>query len=319
VDVQHFWYKAYIVTYSPAVQPYWLYSIIAAGGCWFIFGPIYSSWVTNYYQKNEIEEIEGVEPDDEIKENENFSCKTMRILLGYFAFAIVLAGSTIITYIVCREQLQLQLNSLITSAIVSVVLELFNMLWNKVGMILTKFEKHRTWTSFRVHSTMKYYLFKMLNTIAMYISRYILLAEQHDGCNIASIILNILALVLTAVMRAIGRRKGRKSAASNEEAKPEFDVAEEYLQLLYRQFVVYLGMPIFPFLPLLGFLSHLVDYKTDKYRLLRMCQQTYHLRGSMRKFLTFYLFVTAGIAAISFPYGAAWILSSYNFSKCQIK
>jgi len=165
--------------------------------------------------------------------------------------------------------------------------------------------------------------------VAVYINRYLI--SPKGDCVIASIgdqfllllisdftVGNILDMLASYVMYKIAMIRGPKGKGSNESVKPDFDVAEEYLRLLYRQFVVCLGMPIFPWLPLLGIICHIVDYKVSKYILLNYCQQTYHLRGSMKKFLTFYLFCTAILAGASFPFGAAWILTNYTFSRCAI-
>jgi len=130
---------------------------------------------------------------------------------------------------------------------------------------------------------------------------------------------NFLDVFQLLVLWKYGKMKGAKGTRSNESEKPEFDVAEQYLQLLYRQFVIFLGMPIFPWLPLLGVLCHLVDYKVSKYILLKYCQQNYYLRGSMKKFLAFYLFFTALLAVGCFPFGAAWMLSGYTLKECVMQ
>jgi hypothetical protein len=38
--------------------------------------------------------------------------------------------------------------------------------------------------------------------------------------------------------------------------QPPFDIAEEYLELMYRQYALYLAMPIFPFAALLAAFSN---------------------------------------------------------------
>jgi hypothetical protein len=69
---------------------------------------------------------------------------------------------------------------------------------------------------------------------------------------------------------------------SNDSVRPEFDLAEEYLELIYRQFIIYLAFAIVPLVPVLGLLANIVEYRVDKYRLLRICQQPRGLQGSMR-------------------------------------
>lgn len=43
----------------------------------------------------------------------------------------------------------------------------------KLSSLLTKMEQHYTWSTFRRHLIVKYYVFKMLNLSLLFISRYI--------------------------------------------------------------------------------------------------------------------------------------------------
>lgn len=42
--------------------------------------------------------------------------------------------------------------------------------------------------------------------------------------------------------------------------QPEFDIAEEYVELLYRQFLIMLGISVFPLLTLLAAAGFFVEY-----------------------------------------------------------
>jgi len=225
------------------------------------------------------------------------------------------------------------------------------MIWQRICVVLTRMERHRTWSTFRSHNTLKFFLFKMLNVLIMYASRVLVprfcphipkvqkycIVSNPDGsnseltsaCDFSSVgqqFFFILLLDLTVqnfweVFSAWGKakcnaQKGMMGEGSNDSVRPEFDVAEEYLEVLYRQFIVYLAFSIFPVVAVFGIVCNIVEYKVDKYILLRICQHPRGLQGSMKNFLTFFLLTTAGVALVSPPFGAAWVLSGTAKSIC---
>lgn len=105
---------------------------------------------------------------------------------------------------------------------------------------------------------------------------------------------------------------GKKASRESESGRIEFDIAINYLDLLYRQFVVYLGTPFVPFLPLLGIGVNLIQIPVDKWRLLKWCRTPPHLSGSMKHFLVFFLLISALLSIAVFPYGTGWVLSGFT-------
>jgi hypothetical protein len=101
---------------------------------------------------------------------------------------------------------------------------------------------------------------------------------------------------------------------------------------MYRQYIIYLGFPFFPLIGLMGLLANVIEYAVltyltraiidsitslcsypiDKFILLRISRTPPQLRGSMRHYLIFFLFVTALLAMAIFPYGSGWVM--YGFS-----
>ena len=60
-------------------------------------------------------------------------------------------------------------------------------------------------------------------------------------------VMNLIEIVVPALkVKCCARKKGQKNAASNDSARPEFNLAEEYMELLYRQFVIYMGPSVCP-------------------------------------------------------------------------
>jgi len=103
------------------------------------------------------------------------------------------------------------------------------------------------------------------------------------------------------------RKKG------NDALYETFDVSFEYLHLLYRQFIVFLGMSIFPLVSVLGLVAFLVEYRCDKLRFLKLSKNPHRMNGSMKFWLVVFLFINAVLAAASFPNGTIWILSGFYY------
>jgi len=108
--------------------------------------------------------------------------------------------------------------------------------------------------------------------------------------------------------------------------QPEFEVAEQYLNLIYRQFIMYISFPFFPLIGLVSLICNLVEYVQilhscnmgfylscrfsyilDKVILLRICKTPPQLRGSMKHYLIFFLFVSGILSLVLFPYGVGFI------------
>lgn len=107
---------------------------------------------------------------------------------------------------------------------------------------------------------------------------------------------------------------GKKISRESDNGRIEFDIAINYLDLLYRQFIVYLGTPFVPWLPILGMFVNGIQIPIDKWRLLKFCKTPPFLSGSMKHFLVFFLFISALVSIAVFPYGTGWVLSSYTLS-----
>lgn len=107
---------------------------------------------------------------------------------------------------------------------------------------------------------------------------------------------------------------GKKTSRESDAGRIEFDIATNYLDLLYRQFIVYLGTPFVPWLPVLGMFVNGIQIPIDKWRLLKFCKTPPFLSGSMKHFLVFFLMISALVSIAVFPYGTAWVLSSYTLS-----
>jgi hypothetical protein len=249
-----------------------------------------------------------------------------------------------------HEQFRGNKNYLFAIAI-SVFLAISNFIWWKLCELLTMFEAHYTWTIYRQHLVVKFYVFKMLNLTSVFLTRWAVHNHYNtlrdripifEWLNLPTYIARvrcsliedaeqflILMILDLTVQRAIavfwpllyykfwactcGKEKaGEKS----DKGRPDFDIALEYLELLYRQLILYIGFPIFPPLVFITLLGNFVEYMIDKWVLLKLSRTPPHLGGSMRSFLVFFMFFTALFAVAIFPIGIGWTLSGFVYKEC---
>jgi len=105
---------------------------------------------------------------------------------------------------------------------------------------------------------------------------------------------------------------------ANDQSKPDFNLAEEYLELLYRQYIIYMGSMTFPMITMVGFLGNILEFFLDKYRMLYICRKRPKVDAHMKKFLTFFLVVSALFSIFTFPYGAMWVLGAKSFGPLEL-
>eukprot|EP00466_Bigelowiella_natans_P009838 jgi/Bigna1/137900/aug1.41_g12608 len=100
----------------------------------------------------------------------------------------------------------------------------------------------------------------------------------------------------------------------NEERSPdgwrEFILSQEYVELVYRQFLVHLGFLLAPMMALFAVMATILEYGCDKYRLLRICHKPKATKSSFRGVLAFYFFLSALFVMFSFPNGAVFVLAA---------
>lgn len=90
------------------------------------------------------------------------------------------------------------------------------------------------------------------------------------------------------------------------------------LQVLYRQFVVLLGMIVFPFLTFIAAGAFVLEYWLDKTRLVYICQKPTFKEEPLRGGLIFFCFVLISLVTIvSYPNGMAFIFAGLNLDQCQ--
>eukprot|EP01133_Synstelium_polycarpum_P007744 gene7744-9075_t len=304
----------------------------------FLMGPIYAWRINRYFRKRSLLDFEdGFEHDDEIKENITVShgSRLFRYLVSNTIFVLLIGLSAVCTIFVLKtvNDYKIMTNILTTSLVSAVIIRVINVIYEFICLYLTHFEKHRTWTNFRNHNTLKLFVFKVINVLVLYLLRDKIfrgLTNETiiEGCPLIDVgsqflfilvldltIQNIWEIIYSLALARIGKFIGKHGKKSTEYYKPEFDLADEYIEILYRQFIVYLGLSIYPLVTVFGILCNFVEIYVDKYRLLRICRRPHRIQGSMKKFLTFYLLIVAVVSVASYPYGSGWVLVQFGMER----
>ncbi|KAM9973689.1 hypothetical protein ACTFIW_010806 [Dictyostelium discoideum] len=322
--------------YQSEVKLYYFWSTFGCILLSFFMGPVYAFKINSYFRKSNKTDFEdGFDADDVIVKNANIPRKErlVRFFISYIIFILLLGGSAVLCALVLKfvNSYKFFTNILTTSFISACIIRVINVIYDQISIYLTMFEKHPTWTKFKIQNTLKLFVFKIVNVIILYILRdriFENITHQSilEGCpfvDVGSQFLFILVLDLTlsnlweiiysVSMAYIGRRREKSGRRSTESYKPEFEISEEYLEILYRQFIVYLGLPIYPIVALFGVVCNIVEYYVDRFRLIRICKKPHRMQGSMKKFLSFYLLFISLISVASYPYGSGWVLIQIGF------
>jgi len=308
---------------------------------WFIFGGGYFLWEHFVYTPLPTHDnIWAMDDKDEIEKNLRWTERerAVRRLATILLSLAVLAACAAILYGLIELQNYLQRNvnitlpyvemSVVWSIVVSLVLVLMNIAWNPVSLQITRLERHKTWSHFRIWHAFKLIIFKLVLATVLYLLVAIVLEEPSGSSAPACPMLDagtkfLLILVFDVTLGNLvevlgpGVRRGcfklqccRKcrGTGSDEDLKPDFNIAEEYLQVLYRQFILYVGTLVFPLIGILGFIANLIEYPIDKYRMLRVCREPRRVEQKMGRFLFAFMMMVGIVGMLTYPNGALWML-----------
>jgi len=165
------------------------------------------------------------------------------------------------------------------------------------------------------------FIFKLVNIIVLYIVKNLaIISSERDVCPLYDlanqfaflIIIDITFTALLELMLPIVVRKcctKQENGQSAEESKPEFHLADEYVSVTYRQFIVFFGMPVMPFMPFLGLAGSCIDYWFDKIRLLRIAGKPKRTNNTYKNVLLFFYLLMAFCVLLGYPIGMPFVLS----------
>ena len=316
-------------------NPYWITFMVLSQILAFSLAPIYSLKTRQFFIDKNVSDDDDYDVDEDtdiIKENEEFQGnQKVRLFISFLIFSASLSLPVILTYTmlvdiapkvfeigILNRFRYAQYIQIALAACCSGIVSICNVLWKQVCFFLTKFEKHKTYSDFRKSNLFKLVIFKVASLFALYTVRYII-EQYRSACPVYSMgiqylllfileitVANISEIFLPKVINFIKKKKNQKSEESDYSKRPEFDTSEEYLELIYRQYMIYISMSIFPFVSFIGCLANIIELRVDKYRLFKLCKKPPRTKASNRKMLIFYLMLMWFIALLTPPSGAIY-------------
>lgn len=187
--------------------------------------------------------------------------------------------------------------------------------WDTLSLYITMIEENRTWFKFKISRCLKLIIFKVATATFLYsISAKLLPSNTclipNSGVSLTVVLLidsllvsTFLKTIIPFLMPRILARCGRVV-----HQKPEFDIAEHLLQIIYKQYIVFIGSLVFPFIGFINALCLLLQYQIDKIQLYRICEDPQYVNERYGIFTMVFIIITAVLAFFTFPNGAFWLL-----------
>jgi len=215
------------------------------------------------------------------------------------------------------------------SIIISILLYAFQSICDIVSVKLTNFEKHQSWNNYRKFILVKRFVFNMMNVILIYIFQFIFSDKKSADTIIICIpsqigtqfaitmivnltLMNILEIALPLIKNKLYNKI--KKSSTKEEDKPEFDISNEYMSLLYSQFLIFMGMITIPLISGVGMIYFISQYYIDRYKMIHICQKPHIIEGTMKNYLFWFSIIIGIMALFTFPYGGFWILGNIKLA-----
>jgi len=335
----------FVSAYDQSQRSMWLITNILAILVWFFFGPCYFISIRMLVKRNQIDDYDNHfaygEGLDTIEPNLPYTPqqRLYRKIASYVIFFVLIIGSSIaVYYIEGLYKIYGNPNEIINiyNFVITGAVGIINVIFSKIAYLLTDMEKFTTWGEYRKNALFRLLAFKIINIIAMYAALQFAFAEsgtcifEDTGSKFLSLLItdillfNGLGIVLPLFKSwLVGRIDLLRGKGSDESNKPVFDISQEYLELFYRQFIIYTGMTSFPLVTVIGLIFNLIQYPLDKYRMLRICQTPERIDITMKRFISSWLFIIAVVALVAWPEGAIYILQlnrndGPNFECCLI-
>jgi len=204
-------------------------------------------------------------------------------------------------------------------------------LGKRVAGWLTHLEAHKRRVTHSKHKTIKLFIFKFIIVNTMYITQKIVYMNNFYYMNecpmrsVASKFLVFMIMNLTVgniinwIVPLYRHRAIKKLKKKSKPYKPiQFDIAFEYMELFYRQYIMYLGMTVLPVIVPICIIINYVEYLSDKYRLLLLSRET--KKVVLSAFNQWAYFVPLSMSALSilafvtWPDGGMWSLNLFRFT-----
>lgn len=238
-------------------------------------------------------------------------------------------------YYYCQKALQAwavkELSTTVGQTLMSFFFVFVDLIWRLSCSLLTSLESHKYLTSYQQSDCIKSFLsriimFSIWGAIVHLGGSTPITPDIGNGGNgrgnaearLASALLNLLLInTLVApfmdVLSTYLYNKccfffccGGRSRLGDGEFKYKFNLADEYTQLLFRQYLINQCVLYVPMAPLIGVLGCLLEWWTDKYKLVKLCKVAERHALKFTKIVVCFLFVDLLAMFFSYPGGIFW-------------
>ena len=203
---------------------------------------------------------------------------------------------------------------LLVASIISISNALF---YNFVGCI-TEIEKHSTWSAYRWHRLLKLYVFRFTNVYLMFFWTYYAELPWYT-CMVTRMALQSLIFVIsdflvTTIINLLipffyqgfcNVWTCRPLLHTGEDTMHQIELSDEIMRVVFRQFVMYAAVPVFPFVTVLTLLCNVAELPVNKFRMTRLSLPPQGLVGGRRQ-LCVGLMLASLLSFFVFPLGAFW-------------
>lgn len=303
----------------PQSDTYWFWTNVIAFFSWFVLGPAYMIYEKKRSAPHPLVFLESSSssshPESDIihantnKETNYFLsiCLTLTCfsLTNVLVYGLIYAQQQIALQPPAFESFHGISPSVLMSLVVTLALTLCNSFWNRVSFHVTHLEANKTWGRFKISQAAKLIGVKMGTTTIMFVLIAIMLGDENDGCLMGATNFFFNVIIDTFVM-TIGFQIIVPSCFRT--SKPEFNIANQLLGVVFRQFMVYIGLFVFPLMGVLGLVSSIIDYHADKFRLLHICRDPHFVTENPGYFLLAFMTLAGLCAMVTYPNGGLWML-----------
>eukprot|EP00727_Mastigamoeba_balamuthi_P005174 m51a1_g14655 hypothetical protein (449) ;mRNA; r:150950-153018 len=258
-----------------------------------------------------------------------------RLLVSYFLFLVVTCISiAILGVVVARQVLSVDLRKYtgdptlevyyypitVWDFVVSAVLVLLEFLGKRFCGWLTHIERHKTRMTHSKHKTIKLFIYKIVLCTTLYVAQRWVEdrdSSRHHQCPMRSAGIKFLSVLVcdatlgTFLVWAVPAWRLCRNKCKSDQSKVQpiqMDLANEYMDHLYRQYWMLLGLTVFPPITILVLIMNVFQYPLDRARLLLLCGRTKRTVGSAKYYLATLMSLVTLLGFFVWPNGGFWVL-----------
>lgn len=223
-------------------------------------------------------------------------------------------------YYYCQKSLQIwALNTLaitIRQTLMSLFFVFIDATWRLSCGLITSLESHKYLSTYQKSGCIKSFISRVIMfTIWAFVIHSIKVSLNEPTQMINLLLVNAIVSPLIDVFSIWLYNKccfficcGSNSTMADGQFKHKFNLADEYTQVLFRQYIINQCFLSIPVAPLIGILGCLLETMTDKYKLINLCKVSERHSLKFKCIITSFLFVDTLAMFFGYPNGFIWML-----------